>query len=232
MPPLSRTLGHVSAALSLLLAVAAAALWVRGRWVGDAFEWGGHRFDPEYRHVSWHRILYSGRGGLAVAWYGYDERFRSAEGLRRTFPRPDPFTYRDRGSVAPPEDYRPAYARHAWGALGFYVRVKTDPPERFTIHGSFAARPEDAELVRVYHQRYVGVPCWAVVAGFGAWPVLRLRSTLRRRRRTRSAVGARPCPRCGYDLRATPDRCPECGAVTDASPGPHDRREHQARQKG
>jgi hypothetical protein len=42
-------------------------------------------------------------------------------------------------------------------------------------------------------------------------PALWLIAHLRRRGRVKSGH----CPTCGYDLRATPGRCPECGGISD-----------------
>jgi hypothetical protein len=59
---------------------------------------------------------------------------------------------------------------------------------------------------------YLEVPDWLLVGLFAASPIAK--GYLYRRRRRRSHHGM--CPFCGYDLRATPDRCPECGTVPPA----------------
>jgi hypothetical protein len=58
------------------------------------------------------------------------------------------------------------------------------------------------------------LPQWAVAAVFGTFPVGRLI----RHHRSRRRHGSDACRRCGYDLRATPDRCPECGTIAAAEP--------------
>jgi hypothetical protein len=64
--------------------------------------------------------------------------------------------------------------------------------------------------------RIIAVPYWLITVVLSS-PLLHALLVARRRRR-RSA--RQLCPDCGYDLRATPRRCPECGAseTTHATP--------------
>jgi hypothetical protein len=60
-------------------------------------------------------------------------------------------------------------------------------------------------------QRTMTIPWWFLVTVFGVLPVV----AFRRLRRVPPGC----CKECGYDLRATPDRCPECGAIPPAAKG-------------
>ena len=62
----------------------------------------------------------------------------------------------------------------------------------------------------------VWVPHWALAAVTAAAPTWRIASLLRSRAHARAKRGL--CPSCGYDLRATPGRCAECGTAPTPQP--------------
>lgn len=74
--------------------------------------------------------------------------------------------------------------------------------------GNPATKSSSLVVIRV-------VPLWliALVLGLPAMVVV----GQRRARRRRSQHGR--CPTCGYDLRATPQRCPECGTIPSSAKG-------------
>lgn len=62
---------------------------------------------------------------------------------------------------------------------------------------------------------YISCPHWFAVATSAILPALWIQGVHRHRRRTRR-IRLGLCLTCGYDLRASSDRCPECGTATPA----------------
>jgi hypothetical protein len=111
------------------------------------------------------------------------------------------------------------YGRTKSGWLALHLGSLAPRWERFGMasYWSPASLGGGTGVVRVnrlfrFHMAYLLLPL-APVAVFVVRRLLQHRVARRR-------LAAGQCPHCGYDLRASPDRCPECGEVPESAPRP------------
>ena len=182
---MKRRLFTTLSALSLLLCVAMAALFLRSVWFADWIRFDSIRRAGEgdgRRAIN--SLVASDAGGLLFRW--------------ETYVRPSG-AWAPRGSD-----------NGRWASVGSERR-----PAGPSLAGSLTFRCGWNQYQYQYQPGgmrpvlTVGVafPTWLLALLFAVLPAASLRRRLRPKRRPGL------CPSCGYDLRATPDRCPECGAV-------------------
>jgi hypothetical protein len=94
---------------------------------------------------------------------------------------------------------------------GFHSRpLQSDALETWSMKGPQFAGFEYLRLTTLQNEVFayaIIIPIWAIAMMTAVLPALWLWRRLPRR------FAAGFCRSCGYDLRATPDRCPECGTV-------------------
>jgi hypothetical protein len=149
------------AVVSLILFLAAVALWVRSYFATDRI---CRRIPPGPI-----TCVLSSVGQIGVMQWEQSADTHDFRGLKYDSSMPEPIT---------------RYFPRQRGSLGF--GHYPGPPTTLTV-----------------------IPHWALVLMTAVSPAVWIIRKLRIRRRIRRCV----CQSCGYDLRATPDRCPECGAI-------------------
>ena len=179
-------------ALSLLLGVAVATCWVRSYWA--VYERKVQQDEPLLGESPSGPVYYELRSTRGVALVV------AAQGRPRR--RPLPWLLGRREAVLPD-----AFMVGTFNARDFGPVVLASGTGSMKFGEDFRG-PVIAQGVPF---RSVTVSYWLPALLAAALPAFRLVAWTRRRRRRRRNVGL--CSACGYDLRATPGRCPECGAT-------------------
>lgn len=179
------------AAVSLLLCLTTAALWVRSHFASE-----------HLAHAVMSGPAWVGRSSGGVVYLDHRSRWAYAGGwsFGRSRIAPGP------GSLA--HEYQPPLRGFRFMGFGVFGGTNFSWPAH--EHPGVAV-PVNRTDPRWWRDRYFAVsfPHWFAVLVFGILPV----RWYRQLRREQLKANRGRCAVCGYDLRATPNRCPECGTI-------------------
>jgi hypothetical protein len=182
-------------ALLLLFSIGAAVMWIRSYFVGEAFDWSLPSQDPLVdRSLS----INSGRGGIA---FSFDQWAAWELGVRKPALRNQSVKSFQHIELVKP--YYPRVLNSAWFSRWGFEWSGYDVTISPTSVGN-----------GIIKARNILVPYWSLLVPT-AIPALVWLMLLKKRRKRNGRLAKGLCLRCGYDLRATPQRCPECGAEPD-----------------
>jgi hypothetical protein len=183
MRRVARHVFTILSALSLLLCVATCVLWVRSYW----------RCDQLSAFIVKERRQFCGCTSLSTWGFVQVEVFHNHGAVHYNGPMHEGFNW---GCGSVEADNTP------WDTIW----------ERLRLGFQYEHDLGDANNPRrrvEYWRYWLRAPDWLIALILGFTPTFRIWKMMCRRER----VVAGRCPVCGYDLRASPERCPECGTA-------------------
>lgn len=193
-----------SSGIALLLFLATLAMWARSYWKGVAVS--RETCDGDSLFISSGSVSV-GNGRVRVSTHS--RRFESRLAYERWAPR----NLTNVSFAATPFPYR---FQSLLGHLA--IRIEASRSDKDEFRSVPRIRAKSARAGPSVSGKYVVIDREATVPlGYAAllFLLLGMPAMVQVRRRLR-AVPPGHCRRCGYDLRATEDRCPECGTPIKA----------------
>jgi hypothetical protein len=189
---LLRILFNTLTLLSALLFLATAALWARSYATADRVIRNAWDADGDRTYWAQSDIVVS-RGTLWLFHQVQAFSTAGAQSLRSSHPAELHY------SAESPRATQIEFSVTGFSHAGFRYKSVSKPDS--PGHSRPLAAGQQASL-----------PLWSLLPPLAILPTIRAIRHRRRRKRA-AAAAAGLCPTCGYDLRASPDRCPECGTA-------------------
>ena len=185
--------------------MATCVIWVRSYFIGEYFYRDVVITQHEVRNYN-QRAIEIAAGALTLIYW--NERDTSDVWEAHNYGETN-FTNRTEH-----HSYTTTSVKYPYASDPFHGVTGPASGETFRMAGfqwAFYQEPPDSRYrVLESHARFYVTPLWAIALVTGTMPlVVGLKWRRRRRAAARQLKGL--CASCGYDLRATPDRCPECG---------------------